>query len=589
MKQFFKFLFASMLGFMLGAIVLFFLFIAIISAVISSSGDKEISIADKTILHIRLNQPLRDRSSSNPFDSFDFMSLKSKKQQSVKEITEEIERAANDKSIKGIFLDVPFITGAPALVEEIRNAILKFRKSGKPVLAYADFYSQGGYYLASAADSIFVNPQGAVTMNGLSSQLMFFKGTLEKLEIKPQVIRHGKYKSAIEPFINDRMSPENREQIAGFVNPIWGHMTAAISVARKISPEEIELIADSLKSRNANDALALKLVDGVIYYDEFIARLNKLTGTETTSKPELVSLNEYVHTSGGKKERGFTKDRIAIIYAEGDIVDGEGDENSVGSVPVSAAIRAARNDKNVKAIVLRVNSPGGSALASDIIWREVVLAKKSKPVIVSMGGLAASGGYYISCAADKIVAQPNTITGSIGVFGLLFNAEDLLKNKLGITVDTYKTGPYTDMGMPTRALTESERLILQTEIDNIYDVFTRRVADGRKMRQSAVDSIAQGRVWAGETALKIGLVDTLGGIDDAIRVAAKMAGIDNYRLRTLPERKEGFQALMEELAAETKTSYLKQTLGEEYKYAEAAEAIRKIRGLQMRSFYSLEY
>ena len=297
---------------------------------------------------------------------------------------------------------------------------------------------------------------------------------------------------------------------------------------------------------------------------------------------------DYNKASGSNPNKEYTRNRIAIVYAEGEIVDGDGDENSVGGKRFADAIRQARNDQNVKAIVLRVNSPGGSALASEIIWREVQLTKKVKPVVVSMGGLAASGGYYISCGADKIVAQPNTLTGSIGVFGLLFNAENMLKNKLGITVDTYKTGPYTDMGAPTRPLTDSERRILQQGVDEIYNVFTSRVAAGRKMSQAAVDSIGQGRVWTGMDAKNIGLVDTLGGINDAIAIAAKLAGITNYRFQALPERKEGFQALMDEITAEAKISYLKSSLGEEYKYVEEAAKLQRIKGMQMRSFYSIE-
>lgn len=578
-----------MFGFILGTILLFILFIGVMSAIVSSAGKQETTIADKSILRISLQQPLKDRSPSNPFETFDFANFKSKKQQGVHDIVESIERAARDKSIKGIYLDVPSVSGTPALVEEIRNAILEFRKSGKPVYAFSDYYTQGAYYLASAADSVYLNPQGNLFLFGIASQLMFFKGTLAKLEIQPEVIRHGKYKSAVEPFINDKMSPENREQIAGFVNPLWNQMTTGIAKTRKLNPEQVELIADSLQARNAEDAVRLKLVDRAIYFDEFIAILNKLTGDEATKKPELVTLNEYAHSTGGKKDKPYTKDRIAVVFAEGEIVDGEGDENSVGSIPVSEAIRQARVDKNIKAIVLRVNSPGGSALASEVIWREIEIAKKAKPVVVSMGGLAASGGYYISCAADKIVAQPNTLTGSIGVFGLMLNVQDMLKNKLGITTDTYKTGPYSDFGTPTRPLTDSERKILQQEVDDIYNVFTSRVASGRKMPQADVDSIGQGRVWAGVSALQIGLVDTLGGLDDAISIAAKFSHIDNYRIRQLPDRKEGFQAIMEELAAETKAIYLRSTLGEEYKYAEAAASVLKLTGMQMRCFYSLEF
>jgi len=587
MKQFFKFMFASMLGFILSIVVLFFLFVVIISAAVNSIGKEVVSIADNSILHITLNQPLRDRSTANPFDEIDFGSFNTKKQPGLNDILTALEKAAVDPKIKGIYLDVPSVQSGIASLEELRNSILKFKKSGKFVYSYADDYSQGAYYLASAADKIYLNPQGLVSLKGLSTEIMFFKGTLEKLEVEPEVIRHGKFKSAIEPFILDKMSDENRMQIAGFIDPIWNHMVTKIAESRKINFNEVKQIADSLEARDAGNALELKLVDRLAYFDEFTADLNAKMGVSKTNKLTLVTLNQY-SKAPSKITKPFSKDKIAVIYAIGEISSGVGDENSIGSDGMAAAIREARLDDKVKAIVLYVNSPGGSALASDVIWREVMLAKQSKPVVASMASVAASGGYYISCAADTIVAQPNTITGSIGVFGLMFNAQNMLKNKLGITVDTYKTGAYTDLGTVTRPLTSNERAIMQQGVDRVYDTFTSRVAEGRHIPQEMVDSIGQGRVWSGVDAKRLGLVDVLGGIDDAIAIAAKMAHLNNYRIKNLPEQKDAMQEILEGLSGNAETWFMKEKLGSDFRFYKASQDIMKIRGIQARSFYNTE-
>ncbi|CAN5397373.1 signal peptide peptidase SppA [soil metagenome] len=589
MKQFFKFLFASMFGFILGSIILFFIFIAIITAAVSSMGSEEVSITDQSILQISFNQEIKERSSNNPFESLDLNNFTAKQQPGLNGILKDIEKAAKDPKIKGIFLDVPNIQGGMATVEEIRNELLKFKKSGKFIYAYADAYSQGAYYLVSVSDKIYLNPQGLITLNGLATELMFFKGTLEKLEVEPQVIRHGKYKSAIEPFILDKMSDENRAQIAGFVNPIWFHMTDGIAAGRKLEASEVLRIADSLYARNADDALRLKLVDKLGYYDEFMAELNIKSGKGKNEKMNFVTLAKYDKVPEPVSDQPFSKDRIAVIYAVGSIEGGDGNENTIGSDKLSAAIREARLDDKVKAIVMRVNSPGGSALASDIIWREVALAKKAKPFIVSMGNVAASGGYYISCAADSIIAQPNTITGSIGVFGLMFNAQKMLKNKLGITVDTYKTGTYTDIGTVTRPMTEAERLMIQKDVDQVYNTFTARVAEGRKIPQAMVDSLGQGRVWSGVDALRIGLVDRLGGLDDAIASAAKMANVTNYRIKNMPDQKSPYQSLMQDLTSGAEAKYMQMKLGTEYKYWNAFQNIMSIQGIQAREFYEIGF
>ncbi len=561
MKSFFKNVLSAALGFILGTILLFFLFIGITSLIIASFGDNEVAVKEKTILHLRLDEEIRERSSDNPFSDIDLGSMGPSSHTGLDDVLDCIRKAANDDNIKGIYLDIPFLQAGLASTEEIRNALLEFKKSGKFIYAFADNYSQGSYYLASASDSIFLNPEGSMMMNGLATQLMFFKGTLEKLEVEPQVIRHGKYKSAVEPFILEKMSDENRRQIAGFIDPIWSHLRLRIGASRSVPMDRLEELADSLTIRTAKDAVKTGLVDSLVYYDQFLGLLNKKAGLKQDDEPRFVSLSSYTKApDNDKKGKAFAKDKIAVIYAVGEISDGEGDEESIGSDNLAETIREARLDEKVKAIVLRVNSPGGDALASEEIWRETVLARQAKPFIVSMGDLAASGGYYISCAADKIVAQPTTLTGSIGVFGLMFNIENMMKNKLGITTDTYKTGPFGDFGSMTRPMNESEKMILQAEVDRIYNVFSSRVAQGRKMDQAYVDSIGQGRVWTGKSALSIGLVDTLGGLDVAIAIAAKKAKITEYRISSLPKKKEFFEELMEDLSTEAKLRMIGQEL-----------------------------
>lgn len=588
MKQFFKMLFASMFGFIIGTVVLFFILIFILSMVVSSMSTETVTIKDNSILHLELNQPIKERSSKNPFEDFDLSNFSSNQQLGLNDILKNIDKASKDNKIKGIYIDIPSFQGGLATVEEIRNALLAFKKSGKFIYAYGDFYSQGSYYLASTADKIYLNPEGQVALNGIASESMFFKGTLEKLEIEPQVIRHGKFKSAIEPFILEKMSPENREQVAAFVDPIWKHISDEICKSRKIDQSTFKNMVDSMQLENAADAKRLKVVDETAYFDEFTAQVARKMGIKSNKELPLISLSQYSKTTD-KSGVKLAMAKIAVIYAVGDIGNGEGNDETIGSDRLSATIRKARLDDKIKAIVLRVNSPGGDALASEEIWREVSLAKKSKPVIVSMGDLAASGGYYISCAADKIVAQPNTLTGSIGVFGLLFNAEKMLKNKLGVTTDIYKTNPYTDMGTIARPLTSSEAIILQKEVDRIYDVFTRRVAEGRGMSQAMIDSLGQGRVWSGINALQNGLADTLGGIETAISIAAKQAKLTEYRIIQLPEQKDPVQELVEDFSTSVKTKYMKEDLGESYTYVKAAKDLLKLKGVQASSMYRIGF
>ncbi|RLD61809.1 MAG: signal peptide peptidase SppA [Bacteroidetes bacterium] len=384
---------------------------------------------------------------------------------------------------------------------------------------------------------------------GLSAQLMFFKKALDKFGVKPVIIRHGKFKSAVEPFMYDKMSEANREQVSTYVGSIWLSIQKGIAESRNMDIPELNNIADNLLLKNSKSAVELGFIDSLLYYDEMIDLLKEKSEAKEDKDLKLVSLGKYAKVPKKRKEgkKGLAKDKIAVIYAAGEIVMGKGKDDNIGAQSLSKTIREARKDKKIKAIVLRVNSPGGSALASEIIWREVVLAQKEKPVIVSMGDLAASGGYYIACAADTILASSNTLTGSIGVFGLLFNIEELMSEKIGITFDKVNTNRFSDIGAPTKNMDKEERAFIQNSVEEIYATFIQHVADGRGMTTEQVDSIGQGRVWSGANAIELGLVDKLGGLEDAIDIAAEKADLDYYRVVSLPKQKDPFEKIMESL------------------------------------------
>lgn len=587
MKDFFKFVFASMLGFILSFFVVFLLLIVLITAIVSTAGsDGKVSVASNSVLHVSLDYPIKERTDKNPFAELSFLGLENKKKLGLNEILQGIDEAKSDDHIKGIYLDASSLESGMATMEEIRNALLDFKKSGKFIIAYSEVYSQGAYYLATAADKIYLNPEGMIDFRGLSSEIMFFKGALEKLDIEAQIIKVGTYKSAVEPFILDKMSEPNKQQVTSFLGSMYDHFLSEISRSRKIPKNTLFSLADSAKIRAPKDALTYKMVDGLKYKDEVLDELKKLTKIDKKKDVKSVSLEEYAPAEGEKEES--SQNRIAVIYANGEIMGGEGNDETIGSERISRAIRKARTDDKVKAIVLRVNSPGGSALASDVIWRETVLAKKSKPVIVSMGDLAASGGYYIACAADSIFAQPNTITGSIGVFGIIPNMQKFFNNKLGITFDGVKTGKFADLGTVSRPLTESERMIIQLEVNKTYDTFTKKVADGRKKSQSYIDSIGQGRVWSGTEALERGLVDRLGNIDDAIASAAKKAKIKDFKIVNYPAQVDPITSLFDNSADKVKAYFVKRELGDNFIYYEQMRSALNLSGVQARIPYNIQ-
>ncbi|OFX50905.1 MAG: signal peptide peptidase SppA [Bacteroidetes bacterium GWA2_30_7] len=587
MKSFFKIFFASMLAIIITGVITVLIFIGIFASLVSSVNDKPVAVKENSILKITLDNEIVDRATDNPLQNFDFMSMKSNQKLGLYDILKDIKKAKTDSNIKGIYLELSEISAGIATVEEIRTALLAFKESGKFIISYSDFYSQKAYYLASAADKVYVNPQGLVEFKGLGAELMFFKGTLEKLGVEPQIIRHGKFKSAIEPFILDKMSPANREQTITYMKSIWDNIVAGISETRKITSTELNNLADSMKIDNAAAALNYKLVDGLKYKDEIIAELQNLSGVSEKDGLRFIGLANYTKSPEKKEEgkKGLAKEKIAIIYASGEIDMGEGEDQKIGSESLSKVIRRARKDSTIKAVVFRINSPGGSALASEVIWREIDLTKKVKPVIVSMGDVAASGGYYIACPADVILADHNTITGSIGVFGVLWNGQKLMNEKLGITVDRVTTNTHSDIGSVFRPMEDAERAVIQKSVEEIYDVFITHVAEGRRIEKAQVDSIGQGRVWSGVNAKEIKLIDEFGGIERAIEIAIEKANLENYRIVELPRQKDPFQQILEQLKGDSQESAIKQYLGFSYKYYKNLNELLNLKGVQARLPY----
>lgn len=589
MKQFFKFMFASMLAMLVTFFITMIIFVAIIGTVISSAtstSEKVVDVKDNSVLHLKFDYQIKDRTSNNPFENFDFSTFETQDNLGLDKILTNIEKAKSDVRIKGIYLDLTSLNTGIATLEEIHHALKDFKKSGKWIISYSEVYTQSTYYLASLSDKIYLNPAGLVEMRGLSTELMFFKNALEKLDVEMQIIRHGKFKSAVEPYILEKMSDSNREQMNLILSSAWGSILNDISESRKISIEELNAIADDIKIQTAADAIKYGFVDKALYKDEVLEELKTRTGASSYDDINYISLRKY---DNAKVTPNNSKNEIAIIYASGEINSGKSRDDVMGSETISQAIREARLDDKVKAIVLRVNSPGGSALASDVMWREVVLAKKVKPVVVSMGDVAASGGYYIACAANKIVADEKTITGSIGVFGVVPNAQGFFNNKLGITFDVAKTNKHADIMTMFKPLTAEEKDIIQIGVEKIYDDFIGKVAEGRGMTKEQVDSIGQGRVWLALDAKKIGLVDEIGGIDKAISIAKELAKITDYKTVDFPKMKDPFEQLMLEITVEAESKILKAYMGENYKYYQKIQTMTTQSGYMARMPYEIDF
>ncbi|HSG67791.1 MAG TPA: signal peptide peptidase SppA, partial [Bacteroidales bacterium] len=489
-----------------------------------------------------------------------------------------------DDNIKGIVMNLNIVPSGVSTLEEVRAALKDFRASGKFILCYGEYMTQGAYYLASVADEVYIHPQGFVDFKGLNAEVMFIKGMLDKLDIDMQIVRHGKFKSAVEPLIQKEMSPANREQYTTFINSIWSSMLDEISASRTLSNEELNRIANELLSYDAGAAISSGLVDDMKYRDEFRDVISKRMDKEFDDI-NFVSLNQYDRVI---KNYPVTSDRIAVIFATGEIGGGQGNDEVVGSDRLSETIAKVRKDDNVKAVVFRVNSPGGDALASDVIWRELALLKAEKPVIVSMGDVAASGGYWISCASDKILADETTLTGSIGVFGVIPNFGNFMENKLGITYDRVATNENAGFPAIMRPLTDYERNVLEKKVENVYDLFLQRVSDNRSMATEDVDRIGEGRVWSGVDAKGIDLIDEFGGLYDAIAVAAEISGLEKYRLMELPVQIDPIEQLINELTAGVHTRVLKAEMGPFYRdYMQAKSALRW-EGVQARLPFMLQ-
>ncbi|MCK6640389.1 MAG: signal peptide peptidase SppA [Bacteroidia bacterium] len=589
MKQFFGSLLGALVGVVISSVIIVFIIIGVISSAISDK--KEVEVKANSILHLKLDGPVIEREPKNEFAKLTGFS--EEKKMGLDAIVESIRKAKTDPEIKGIFIETQDIDAGMASVEEIRNALIDFKQSKKFVYAYGEAFTQKGYYLSSVADQVFINPQGGLDFKGLGAQIMFFKKMLEKLDIKVQIFRHGKFKSAVEPFDLEKMSESNRLQTQTYMNSLWNQMLKGISEERGVDVNKLNSIATNLAIRTADDAVTNGLADKALYYDEVIEELKKKTGQTAKQKLNLISVAKYKEagSSDDEEEKVPSRNKIAIVYAVGSIESGEGDDETIGSDRIARAIRDAREDSTVKAVVLRVNSPGGSALASDVIWREVVLTKKAKPFIVSMGDVAASGGYYISCAADMIIAQPNTITGSIGVFGMMPEAGTLLSERMGITVDTVNTNANAGIGSIHRPVSEFEGQVIQQGVEDVYKTFITRVSDGRGISVADVDSIGQGRVWAGTDAMRIGLVDSLGGLDAAIAVAARKAKLgSDYRIVKFPTQKDPFADFMGKSEEEMTEAFITQQLSvfkEQYFMFRRSQALLNAKGVQARMPYDL--
>ena len=588
--KFSKVVLAAFIGTLIAMLITFFVKVGVVSSMISGmSKDTETStdVKPNSVLYMKLNYEIQDRSVDDPFGSINFSSKEMLESTGLNVILRNIEHAKTDPNIKGIYMELSSIPTSTATLQELRDKLIEFKESGKFIACYGETYSQSAYYMASIADHIWLNPEGMIDFHGMASQIMFYKHLFEKLEVEMQIVRgpNNRFKSAVEPYFLDKMSEANREQMDKLLSTVWGQILVAISESRNISVEQLNQIADNLElMTDAKVALNYGLVDQLYYRDQALAELKTMTGS--SDKINAINNENYAKSY---KTKNPSKNEVAIIYASGQIYDGKGSEDNIYSENLSKTIREAREDKDVKAIVLRVNSPGGSALASAIIGRELDLTKEVKPIIVSMGNYAASGGYWISAKADYIFADPTTLTGSIGVFGTFPNLQGLLNNKIGLTFDVAKTNENADFGSVTQPLTPFQYAKLQENVVKTYDDFTRRVAEGRGLRQTYVDSIGQGRVWAGADAIEIGLVDQLGDMEDAIAFAVEKAGLgDNYKVTELPKEKDFFTRIMESFNSNNDLdAALRQKMGVYYHYFEGIENLQKNTGIQARMPFDL--
>jgi protease-4 len=581
MKNFLKIVLATLVG---QVILLLIIFLIGLSA-ISGLQKKEVkTIQPSSVLLLEFNSVISDQSPSEEVAFFSQFSLGMSAPVGLMDMVNKIDKASKDEKIKGILLDLTLFGAGYGKAEEIHAALINFKKSGKFVYAYSDFFYNNTYYLASAADKIYLNPQGEILFNGLVSDILFFKGALEKLGIEIQVVKRGKFKGAVEPYIREDLSEENRAQIKSYINSVFDEMVKDIAAGRKLDQTKIRSIADGMLVRNPEEAKSMGLVDDLFYRDQLFDQIRSAMKLKKEEKISFVKLSDI------KLDTKTEESKIAVVYASGDIVNGQGQVNEVGADRFAKILRDIRKNDDIKAVVLRVDSRGGSALASEIIWREAILLKKVKPLIVSMSDVAASGGYYISCMADTIVAYPQTITGSIGVFGLFPNAEKLMHDKLGITSEYVGTGAYSDFGRIDRKLTNDELGVIDGMVGRVYETFLKRVSAGRSISVEMVDSFGQGRVWTGTMAKERGLVDVLGGMDKAIAIASHKAGLKNYEIEEFPKSKSFFDEVMGKLnKEETARAMLRKELGSTYDTYLKIRKISEYSGVQALMPYEIQF
>lgn len=568
---------ATIVGLFIFFMLLFFGFIFI--GAVFGSDSETVQVKENSVIELDLSKVTHDYAGKTNFKDFQFYD---DKHNGLSDIIKAVEYAKTDDDIKGISILNNESNLGIAQTKALRDALEDFKKSGKFVYSYADMYTQKGYYLNSVANAVYLNPIGEFDFKGLSTEIMFFKDFQEKYGIKMEVIRHGKYKSAVEPFLENKMSEANREQTMALLNSVWNSVVTDISKSRNISVARLNEIAAGLLARKPEMALKEKLIDKVAYEDVYHNDIKKALKVDAKDDYETVTIEEYSEMVAVTAKGPDTKDKIAVIYAQGEILGGEGDVDIIGEGSMRRAIKEAREDEKVKAIVLRIDSPGGSALTSELIWREIELTKKVKPVVVSMGNVAASGGYYIACNANTIFAEANTITGSIGVFGTLPNLTQAA-SRLGITTETVKTHENASNYSPFVPLDDNMRAYYQESVETIYSTFVNRVSKGRGLTFEQVDAIGQGRVWSGADALKIGLVDKIGGMDDALKEAASLAKIKEYRIENYPEYEKSFEDILAKFGlAQTKEAIMREELGEEnYAIVQRIKKLKSMKGVQV--------
>ncbi|MEX2232822.1 MAG: signal peptide peptidase SppA [Cyclobacteriaceae bacterium] len=589
--DFLKTYLSSCLGALTALIAFFFLSIVFVSILIGglmSVSEDKVILEENSVLHLKLDAQINEMQQENPLAGLPIPGGEVQKI-GLLQLKQAIANAKDDDKIRGIYLEVSQPMAGFSSIEEIRESLIDFKENGKWIVAYNEVMSEGAYYLSSVADEIYLNPQGEVEFNGLTINIGFYKKLFDKLEIKPQIFRVGEFKSAVEPFLMEKMSAENRLQLTELANGIYDYMLTRIAESRDIEKARLEEISDKMLVRNAPAAVELGLVDSLLYRDQFIEVLKNKLEIDDDDDIKFVKYNRYRKSFSTYKS---SKNEIAVIVADGTIMPGDGNQNDqvIGADKFVEEIRKARTDDDIKAIVLRVNSPGGEFKASDMMWREITLASEAKPVIGSMGDYAASGGYYLAMACDTIVAMPHTITGSIGIFGIMFDMSDFLGDKLGITFDEVRTGDFGDTYTVTRPLTEAEKNFIQRNLNEYYETFTSKAAEGRDVAHEEIQKVASGRVWTGAQALDRNLVDVLGGFNDAVKIAAEKAGVeDDYKVRFYPTPKNFLEELMSSLEENAEAGTIKARLGELYPWYQQVRKIQQYQGAQARMPFELHF